>query len=204
MAVSLPWSRRHTTQFIRDLLHTFRFPFLWRRVHDATEYICPQDTSKVCKNNSKIKVDHEKLTFTYFPFWALDLSPPELLWGNLRGKKAKHFWHQKKLIETLSSNAVIENQISGKLVVRLWIPVCKDPSTLFFIENYKDLHHYVCLQERCGADWDVWANEEGESCMVVSEWTWELMILCEDRSMLAGRPKNAGLSSSGRFSTTLR
>lgn len=41
-------------------------------------------------------------------------------------------------------------------------------------------------------------------CVRAGAGTWELMILCEDLSMLAGRPKNAGLSSSGRFSMTLR
>lgn len=34
--------------------------------------------------------------------------------------------------------------------------------------------------------------------------TWELIIRCDERAILAGRPKKSGLSSSGRLSIILR
>lgn len=64
---------------------------------------------------------------------------------------------------------------------------------------------FICIHARL-----MWAAGDVSTCACVNRQTavcgctWELTILWEDLAMLAGRPKNAGLSSSGRFSITLR
>lgn len=71
------------------------------------------------------------------------------------------------------------------------------PFSLSILRKFKFMERWLdstaCIRDRK-------YSEVNEKCI----FTWELIIRCDERAILAGRPKKSGLSSSGRLSIIWR